>query len=199
MLTPKVLIIVGDAAETLDTMYPYYRLQEAGFEPVVAAPEKKRYQLVMHEVKPNWTITREWEGYTIKADIAFNDVQFEQHLGIFFSGGRAPEYLRYDQDLIDITRKFFAANKPIASVCHGVEIPAFAGCVDGRRMATVPKCKFDLEVCGGIFVDEPCVIDGNLVSGRTYHDNGHYIGPWIELLRRARDAITEGNAYAGTT
>ena len=55
-------------------------------------------------------------------------------------------------------------------------------------MATVRKCKFDLEVCGGIFVDEPCVIDGNLVSGRTYHDHGHYIGPWIRMLVEARDA-----------
>ena len=55
-------------------------------------------------------------------------------------------------------------------------------------MATVPKCKFDLEVCGGVFVDEPCVIDGNLISGRTYHDHGNYIGPWIDLLEKARDA-----------
>jgi protease I len=53
-------------------------------------------------------------------------------------------------------------------------------------MATVRKCKFDLEVCGGTFVDEPCVIDGNLISGRTYHDHGHYIGPWIKLLVAAR-------------
>ncbi len=53
-------------------------------------------------------------------------------------------------------------------------------------MATVAKCKFDLEVCGGTFVDEPCVIDGNLISGRTYHDHGHYIGPWIDLLTAAR-------------
>ena len=69
---------------------------------------------------------------------------------------------------------------------NGVEIPAYAGCVNGRRMATVPKCRFDLEVCGGIFVNEPCVIDGNLISGRTFHDNGHYVGPWIDLLVKAR-------------
>lgn len=54
--------------------------------------------------------------------------------------------------------------------------------VMGRRMATVPKCKFDLEICGGTFVDEPCVVDGNLVSGRTFHDNGRYFGKFIELL-----------------
>ncbi len=52
-------------------------------------------------------------------------------------------------------------------------------------MATVPKCQFDLEVCGGTFVDEPCVIDGNLVSGRTYHDSGHFVGPWIRMMEGA--------------
>lgn len=184
----KVLIIVGDASETVDTLYPYYRLQEDGFTPVVAAPEKRRYQMVLHEVKPGWTITKEWEGYTIDADVAFRDVNPEEYLSIFFSGGRAPEYLREDEDLLRITRHFFAANKPIASVCHGVEIPARAGCVKGRRMATVAKCKFDLEVCGGVFVNEACVVDGNLVSGRTYHDHGHYVGVWMRMLREYRDA-----------
>ncbi|MCX5684377.1 MAG: DJ-1/PfpI family protein [Planctomycetota bacterium] len=184
----KVLIIVGDASETLDTMYPFYRLQEAGLEPVVAAPEKRRYQMVLHEVKPGWTITKEWEGYTIMADLAFAEVKPEEYLGIFFSGGRAPEYIRYDEDLMRITRHFFEAGKPVASVCHGVEIPARAGCVKGRRMATVAKCRYDLEVCGGTFVDAACVVDGNLVSGRTFHDNGRYIGPWIEMLLAAKAA-----------
>jgi len=182
---PKVLIIIGDASETLDTMYPYYRLQEAGLEPVVAAPELRQYQMVLHEVKPGWTITKEWEGYTIQADVTFADVNPDDYAGIFFSGGRAPEYIRYDSDLVRITKAFFADNKPIACVCHGVEIPAYADCVRGRRMATVEKCKFDLEVCGGTFVNEPCVVDGNLVSGRTFHDNGHYIGPWIRMLQQA--------------
>ncbi|WP_437221940.1 DJ-1/PfpI family protein [Planctomicrobium sp. SH661] len=182
----QVLIVIGDASETLDTLYPYYRLQEDGFIPVVAAPEAQRYQMVMHEVRPGWTITKEWEGYQLEATISFRDVDPDDYLGVFFSGGRAPEYLRDDPDLIRITQNFFRVNKPIASVCHGVEIAARAGCVSGRRMATVAKCRFDLEVCGGIYVNEPCVVDGNLVSGRTYHDNGLYLGPWIKLLKEAR-------------
>ncbi|SFH55164.1 DJ-1/PfpI family protein [Planctomicrobium piriforme] len=185
----KVLIIVGDATETVDTLYPFYRLIESGFQPVVAAPEKRIYQMVMHEVRPGWTITREWEGYQIKADVAFSEIVPEDYLGILFSGGRAPEYIRYDEHLVRATKYYFEKNLPVASVCHGVEIPAYAGCVKGRRMATVPKCKFDLEVCGGIFVNEPCVIDGNLVSGRTFHDNGHYVGPWIKLLEEARSKL----------
>ena len=178
----KALIVIGDATETVDTLYPYYRLQEAGIEPVVIAPEKRLYQMVMHEVRPGWTITREWEGYQLAADLAFSEVNPEDYLGILFSGGRAPEYIREDPDLIQLTRWFFEQNKPIASVCHGVEIPARANCVKGRRMATVAKCQFDLEICGGIYVNEACVIDRNLVSGRTFHDNGHYVGPWIKML-----------------
>lgn len=182
----KVLIIVGDATETVDTLYPYFRLQEAGFQPVVAGPERRLFQMVLHEVKPGWTITKEWEGYTIRADIAFSEIKPEEYCGIFFSGGRAPEYIRDDEDLLRATRWFFAHNKPIASVCHGVEIPARADCVKGRRMATVAKCRFDLEVCGGIYVNAPSVVDGNLVSGRTFHDHGHYMGPWMALLEAER-------------
>jgi len=186
----KVLIIVGEATETVDTLYPYYRLQEDGFEPVVAGPQKRRYHMVLHEIPPDWDgqVTREFEGYTIQADIAFKDVDPDEYLGIFFSGGRAPEYLRYDEDLVRITRYFFEKNKPVACVCHGVEILAYAGCVKGRKMATVPKCKFDLEVCGGTFVNEACVVDGNLVSGRTYHDHGQYVAVWIKMLNEAREA-----------
>lgn len=186
-MTNDVLIIVGDATETVDTLYPFYRLQEDGFRPVVAAPQLRLYQMVMHEVRPGWTITREWEGYTIQAEVAFKDVVAEDYLGIFFSGGRAPEYIRYDEHLVRLTRHFFEADKPIGCVCHGIEIPAYADCVRGRRMTTIAKCRFDLEVCGGVYVDAPCVVDRNLVSGRTFHDHGHYVGKWIELLCEARE------------
>ena len=191
-MSEKVLIIVGDASETLDTLYPFYRLQEAGFEPVVAGPQRGTFQMVMHEVKPGWTITKEWEGYTIEAKIAFSEIVPDEYAGIMISGGRAPEYIRYDPDLVAATRWFMENNKPVASVCHGVEVLAFADCVRGRRMATVPKCQFDLEVCGGIFVDKPCVVDGNLVSGRTFHDNGRYFGAFVQLLEEARSAAQVG-------
>jgi protease I len=184
----KALVVIGDATETVDTLYPYYRLIEAGIQPVVIAPEKRKYQMVLHEIKPGWTITKEWEGYSIDVDLPFSEVDETEYLGIFFSGGRAPEYIRYDEDLVRITKYFFKENKPVASVCHGVEIPAYADCVRGRRMATVPKCQFDLEACGGIFVNDGCVVDGNLVSGRTYHDHGFYMGVWIKMLEEAAAA-----------
>ena len=92
--TPKtapVLIVVGDASETLDTLVPYYRLIEAGLRPLVIGPKRGTYQMVMHEVRPGWTITKEWEGYTIEAEQAFREVDPDAALGVFYSGGRAPE------------------------------------------------------------------------------------------------------------
>ena len=183
-----VLLVIGDASETVDTLYPYFRLQEAGFRPYVIAPEKRLHQMVLHEVRPGWTITKEWEGYQIMADAAFADINPENYQGIFFSGGRAPEYIRYDPDLIRITQHFFSADKPVASVCHGVEIPAYSDCVQGRHMTTVAKCRHELESAGGIFVDAPCVVDRNLVSGRTYLDSGSFVGAWINLLETSCSA-----------
>ena len=141
---PKVLMPVGDATEVVDTLYPFFRLQEEGFQVVVAGPKARLYHMVTHEVPPEaaipWDITQEGPGYHIKADIAFRDVRPEEYVGLFLSGGRAPEYLRYDRDLIRITRHFFTANKPVAIVCHGVEIAAAAGVLKGRKMTTVAKC-----------------------------------------------------------
>lgn len=191
----KVLIVVGEASETLDTLYPCLRVQEEGLIPIVAGPKKRRYNMVLHEVPAGWDITCEREGYKIDADIAFRDVNVDEYLGIFFSGGRAPEYIRDDEDLIRITRHFFEAGKPIASVCHGVEIPARAGCLKGRRMSCVPKCRFDLEVCGGIYEDAPFCVDDNLVSGQTWHNHGQYMGTWVRMLNEARAKLqddTEG-------
>ena len=82
-LNGDVLLVIGDASETVDTLYPYFRLQEAGFRPYVIASEKRLHQMVLHEVRPGWTITKEWEGYQIMADAAFADIDPENYQGIF--------------------------------------------------------------------------------------------------------------------
>lgn len=193
---PKVLIVVGDAAEAMDTLYPVYRVQEDGFEAVVAGPEARVYPLVMHEVPPGWDITREQPSYHLTATVAFRDVRVEDYAGMFLTGGRAPEYLRYDQDLMRITREFFRTEKPVAVVCHGAEIVATAGVISGKRMATIPKCRFDIEVCGATFVDEGCVRAGNMVSGRGWFDQHLYMR---EFMRMLKEYVDGENAEASTT
>jgi protease I len=179
---PKILIPIGDAAEAMDTLYPYYRVREDGHEAVVAGPDRRIYPLVMHEVPPGWDITRESPSYHLAAEIAFRDVDPEEYAGLFITGGRAPEYIRYDQDLMRIVRHFFEAGKPVASVCHGAEIVAAADVIRGKRMATVAKCKLDIELCGATFVNEGCVVCGNMVSGRTWHDQHLYMPVFMKMV-----------------
>src|SRR5205823_7011165 len=117
-IMPKVLMPIGDATEVMDTLYPFFRLPEDGVEVVVAGPEARLYHGVLHEIPPNenipWDITREQPAYHIRATVAFRDVVPQEYAGLFLSGGRAPEYLRYNQDLLRITRHFFEKNKPVA-------------------------------------------------------------------------------------
>ena len=188
----KVLLVIGDAAEVGDTIYPYYRVPEDGYEIVVAAPEKRLYHLVQHELRPDWDITVEMPGYHMKSDIAFRDIDPNQFLGMVISGGRAPEYLRYDEDLIRLVKQFDEAGKPIGSVCHGIEIVAMADIIRGRRLTCVPKCKFDAEVCGGIWLDEAVVVDGNLVTARVAQDNTEWMREFMKVLNVARDNKVRG-------
>ncbi len=168
----KVLMPLGDATETLDTYYAYFRIAEDGYEVVVAGPEARLYHTVMHEIPPNsdvpWDITRESPGYHIQAKVAFRDVDPADYVGLYVSGGRAPEYLRYDKDLLKIVRAFDADKKPIASLCHGVEILTAADVIRGRKICTVPKCALDVEQGGGIYPEETCVVDGHFVTGRGH-------------------------------
>ena len=192
---PKILIPIGDAAEAMDTLYPYYRVREDGYQAVVAGPEQRVYPLVMHEIPPGWDITRESASYHLASDIAFRDVDPDEYAGLFLTGGRAPEYLRYNEDLIRIVRRFFELNRPVAVVCHGAEIVAAAGVIGGKRMATVPKCKLDIEVCGATFVDEGCVRSTNMVSGRTWHDQHLYMP---EFMRMVAESVVKVNGTRST-
>src|SRR5438128_10418933 len=182
----KVLLVIGDAAEVFDTLYPLYRIREDGYQVLVAAPQKRTYHLVMHDKHPDWDITVESPGYKLAADIAFRDIKPEEYAGIVISGGRAPEYLRYDQDLLLVVRYFCDKNLPVGSVCHGIEILATAGVLKGRTVTTVKKCRFDAEVCGATFVDREVVVDGNIVSARTWHDNWIWMREFMKLLNGSR-------------
>lgn len=188
----KVLMPIGDATESLDSMYPIFRLAEEGYEVVVSGPEARLYHSVMHEQPPHsdvpWDITQESKGYHIEATVAFKDVRPEDYVGLFLSGGRAPEYLRYDKDLMRITQHFIEQDKPIAVVCHGIEIIAAAGGLKGgRRATTVGKCALDITQTGGVYVDEPYVVDGNVISTRTWHTYGTpFFKQFIEKMQSSK-------------
>jgi protease I len=188
----KILMPIGDATESMDTLYPFFRLAEEGYEVVVAGPQARLYHTVMHEIPPNcdvpWDITREQPGYHIQATIAFKDVKPEEYVGLFLSGGRAPEYLRYDKDLLRITQNFVEKKKPIAVVCHGIEILAAAGGLQGGKQATtVAKCALDITQTGGTYSKERCVVDDFIVSCGTWHD---YDTPFFKtFLKKIQEQV----------
>ena len=182
----KVLIVIGDGAEVLDTMAPYYRLNE-DYKVVIAAPEVDSYHLVMHELTPGWDITEERPGYRMESDMAFRDVDPDEYAALVLPGGRAPEYLRYDEDLVRVTRQFFDDCKPVASICHGIEILGTADVLRDRRVTTIPKCRFDATVCGAAYAEESVVRDGHLICARGKKD----ISPWMkEFVRMIEENLS---------
>jgi protease I len=186
ILMRKILMPIGDATETLDTFYPFFRLAEAGFEVVVAGPEARLYHSVLHEIPPNsdvpWDITQERPGYHLRATVAFRDLRADDYAGLFISGGRAPEYLRYNQDLLRVTREIAAAGKPIACVCHGIEILTAANVIRGKTVTTVAKCAMDAEQGGATYVDREVALDGRIVTARTWHDNAPFMREFLRML-----------------
>jgi protease I len=179
----RILLVVGDAAEVLDTFYPLFRLKEEGYQVDVAGPAVRVYHLVQHDRQADWDITVESPGYDLLADVAFKDVDADAYAGMVVSGGRAPEYLRYNPDLIRITKAMFAADKPVASVCHGIEVLAAADVIRGKDVTTVAKCRFDCEAAGGRYADREVVVSGNLVTARTWHDNPAWMREYVKMLR----------------
>ena len=161
----KVLLVIGDGAEVIDTMVPLYRLGE-DYEVVKAAPDTRSYHLVQHHHDPDWDITIETPGYQLESDIAFRDVDPAEYVALVLPGGRAPEFLRYDEHLLAIVRHFFENNKLVASICHGIEILAAANVIRGRDVTTIPRCQLDAEFAGANYVAEPLVVDDNLFCCR---------------------------------
>ena len=145
----RVLLVAGDATESLDTWYPYHRLREEGIEVHIGAPVKKILKSVVHDFESGLGYLREKPGYHIPADIGFADVDPEDYDGIILSGGRAPEYLRNDPQLQKIVRHFVERKKPIAALCHGVLILAAIDAVRGRTIATYEALAPDVERAGG--------------------------------------------------
>ncbi len=182
----RVLLIAGDATESLDTWYPYHRLREEDIEVQIAAPSKKVLNSVVHDFEPGWDTYIEKPGYRIPADIAFRDVKPENYDGIILSGGRAPEYLRNDPDLKAIVRHFVEREKPIAALCHGSLILAALDAIRGRTIATYSALAPDMERAGAKFKDTEVVSEGNLVTSRTWMDLPFFMREFLKVLRAAQ-------------
>jgi protease I len=179
----KILIVTGDAAESLEVFYPYQRLREEGYEVHIAAPARKTLQFVVHDFVDGFDTYTEKPGYTWPADLAFADVDPAQYAALVIPGGRAPEYLRNDPEVKRIVGHFFTEDKPVAQICHGPLISAAAGTLAGRRTAAYPALEPDVAAVGAVFEDGEAVVDGVLVSARAWPDHSGWMRAFVEVLR----------------
>jgi protease I len=167
----KILIITGDGGESYEALYAVHRFEEGGWKPVVAAPSRRRLNLVMHDFQPGWDTYIEGRGYGLEADIAFDDVKVEDYVAVLVLGGRAPEYLRNNGRVLQIVREFDRQGKWVFAICHGVQVLAAAGLVRGRQVTCYEHVRWDAEQGGGRFVDEQTVRDGRMVTAQTWQSH----------------------------
>ncbi|MFD5556533.1 MULTISPECIES: DJ-1/PfpI family protein [unclassified Streptomyces] len=185
-MAAKILIVTGDAAESLEVLYPYQRLREEGYEVHIAAPTRKKLQFVVHDFEPGFDTYTEKPGYTWPADLAFAEVDPGEYLALVIPGGRAPEYLRGDGELRKILKAFFDADKPVAQICHGPLLTAAIGSLRGRRVTAYPALEPDMAVNGAEFQDAEAVVDGVLVSSRAWPDHPAWMREFLRVLRNVQ-------------
>jgi len=167
-MADTILALVEDVYEDLELWYPKIRLEEAGFPTVLAGPEICGYTGK--------------HGYPAMSDVRIGDVDSRDYVGLLIPGGFMPDKLRRDEKVLSLTREFLDQSKMIAFICHGGWIPISARVLRGRKATGSLGIKDDLENAGAIWVDEPVVVDGNLISSRTPRDLAPFARAMVDFL-----------------
>ena len=178
----SVLIITGDGGESYETWYSVHRFQEAGYATRVAAPSKKRLNLVMHDFEPGWDTYKEAPGYIMESDLTFADVSVADYDAVVCIGGRAPEYLRNDATLLQLVREFADGGKFVFSICHGIQILVAAGLAEGRKLTCYEHVKLEVTSAGGEWIGQEAVRDGKFVSAQTWVSHPDFYRHVVQCL-----------------
>ena len=168
MQNQTLLAFLDDVYEDLELWYPKLRLEEAGYALKCAAPEIKTYAGK--------------HGYPATSDLLLKDANSQDFCGLLIPGGFMPDKLRRDSKVLSLTREFFEQGKLVAFICHGGWIPISAKILQGKRVTGSLGIKDDLENAGGIWVNEPVVVDGNLISSRTPKDCAAFGAAMVKFL-----------------
>lgn len=153
---PRILFIVGDFVEDYEVMVPYQMLAMLGYEVVAVCPGKQPGETVataIHDFEGDQTYS-EKRGHNFLLSGDFEKANADDYAALVIPGGRAPEYLRLDQCVLDLVRAFAAQEKPIAAVCHGLQVLAAAGVLSGRHVQAYPACRPECDAAGAVW-DEP--------------------------------------------
>jgi protease I len=143
-------------------------------EAVVAAPSKRRLHLVMHDFEPGWDTYIERTGYGLESDITITEAQADGYDAILILGGRAPEYLRHDEKLLELTREFHASGKWVFAICHGIQVLVAAGLVKDRCVTCYEHVRNEVALAGGSWDERQAVRDGKIVTAQTWQSHPEF-------------------------
>jgi protease I len=187
MAAKKVLLLVGDFVEDYEVMFAFQALQMVGHTVHAVCPDRKAGQTVktsVHDFEGDQTYT-EKPGHNFTLNATFSEVRGEDYDGLLIPGGRAPEYLRLNEQVISLVRHFAEKRKPIGALCHGPQVLTAAGVLKGRTCSAYPALAPDIVAVGGRWVEVPMDavhVDGNLVTGPAWPANGAWLRRFLELL-----------------
>ncbi|MUW14498.1 DJ-1/PfpI/YhbO family deglycase/protease [Halorubrum sp. CBA1125] len=183
MTGKQILMIVGDFGEDYEIMVPFQALQAVGHEVHAVCPEKgadDSVKTAIHDFRGDQTYL-ETRGHDFALTHGLDEVDPADYDALVVPGGRAPEYLRGYEAVLDTVRHFFEADKPVAAICHGPQILAAAGVLDGYEMTAYPAVRPEVEAAGCAWVDE-VTTDGNLVTAQAWPDHPEWIAQFLDLL-----------------
>jgi protease I len=192
MAAKKILMLVGDFVEDYEVMVPFQALQMVGHEVHAVCPDRRAGQTVrtaIHDFEGDQTYT-EKPGHNFSLNATFAEVREEEYDALVVPGGRAPEYLRLSPRVLEIVRHFAAAGKPIAAICHGLQILAAADVLRGRRCTAYPACGPEVTMAGGEYLEvavHQAVVDGNLVTAPAWPAHPQWLARFQEVLGERED------------
>lgn len=181
----KLLMIVGDYVEDYEVMVPFQALSMLGYEVHTVCPNKKagdKVRTAIHDFEGEQTYS-EKPGHYFALNYNFDEVNANDYLGLVIPGGRAPEYLRLNKQVIKIVQDF--SPKPIAAVCHGPQLLAAAGILKGKKCSAYPACEPEVGLGGGIYqaIDvDKAIVDGNLVTAPAWPAHPDWLAKFVALL-----------------
>jgi protease I len=187
MSRKNILMIVGDYVEDYEVMVPFQALLMIGHTVHAVCPGKKASEAVrtaVHDFEGDQTYS-EKRGHNFALNSTFENVKPEEYDALVIPGGRAPEYIRLNARVLDIVRHFASAKKPIASMCHGAQVLAAAGVLEGKKCSCYPAVAPEVRAGGGTFADvamTEAVVDGNLVSAPAWPAHPAFLAKFLQVL-----------------
>jgi protease I len=168
-MVEMVAVLVEDMYEDLELWYPFIRLKEAGYKPVIIGSGTKDVYLSKH-------------GYPVKAGMSADKSSADDYVAVIIPGGFAPDHMRRHLPMVDFVKKMYSKQKLVAAICHAGSLLVSANVLKGKKVTSFYSIKDDMMNAGARWFDEEVVVDGNLITSRDPEDLPAFMKAILEYL-----------------